>query len=90
MYRLAIITGVLALLTGCSSIQDLNTQSNPLSNKPTVMINWADFIKLNGITYIASRPGSGRGLEKADLGPEFASAQFKVSENIHEPGYQTK
>lgn len=83
MYRLAIITGVLALLTGCSSIQDLNA-------RPVAMINWADFIKLNGITYLASRPGSGRDLEKADLGPEFASAQFKVSENIHDPEYQTK
>jgi hypothetical protein len=83
MYRLAIITGVLALLTSCSSLQDLNA-------RPVAMINWADFIKLNGITYLASRPGSGRGLEKADLGPEFASAQFKVSDTIHDPEYQTK
>lgn len=83
MHRLAIITGVLALLTSCSSIQDLNA-------RPAAMINWADFIKLNGITYLASRSSSGRALEKADLGPEFASAQFKVSESIHDPGYQTK
>lgn len=90
MHRLAIITAVLALLTGCSSFQDLNAESNPIVNKPTVMINWVDFIKLNGITYHAVRPGSGRSLDKADLGPEFAKAQFKVSENVHEPGYQTK
>lgn len=83
MYRLALLTGILALLTGCSSLQDLNP-------RPAAMINWVDLIKLNDITYFAERSSTGRPLEKADLGPEFARVQFKLADNIKDPGYQLK
>lgn len=84
MHRLAIITAMLALLTSCSSFQDLNP------TRPVAMINWVDLIKLNDITYYADRSSTGRKLEKADLGPEFGRVQFNLAENIKDPSYQIK
>jgi hypothetical protein len=82
MRRLALIAG-LALLTNCASINDLNQQQ-------AVMIDWVNFIKLNGTTYLATQSDGGRALEQADLGQQIAQVQFKVADNVTDPSYRTK
>jgi hypothetical protein len=83
MRRFALIAGLALLLTSCASINDLNQQ-------PVTMIDWVNFIKFNGTTYLAAQNDAGRVLEQADLGPELAQVQFKVADNVTDPGYKTK
>lgn len=83
MHRLALMAGVLALLTGCASLPNLNP-------RPAAMINWVDLIEFNDITYYADRSSTGRALEKADLGPEFGRVEFSLAENVKDPNYQLK
>ena len=83
MRRFALIAGLALLLTSCASINELNQQ-------PVTMIDWVNFIKFNGTTYLATQDGAGRSLEQADLGPEFAQVKFKVADNVTDPSYQTK
>ncbi|HEX6288275.1 MAG TPA: hypothetical protein VFZ66_03750 [Herpetosiphonaceae bacterium] len=72
------------LLTGCTST--LPT----IDQRPVALIDWVDFVQFNGTTYLASHGEAGRALEEADLGPEFARVQFKLAENVNDPGYQSK
>lgn len=54
-------------------------------------IDWVNFVKFNGIEYVnGPTPQVGRAIEAADLGPEFARVQFKVSGNVCTPDYRTQ
>jgi hypothetical protein len=83
MRRFALLAGLAALLAGCASI-------NEVSQRPVAMIDWVDFVKLNGTTYLATHGNAGRALEQADLGPQVAQVQFKLADNVTDPGYQSK
>jgi hypothetical protein len=56
----------------------------------SVIIDWVDFIKFNGITYLASFDHTGRPLQESDLGPIFASVQFRLDGNVHDPDYHSQ
>lgn len=83
MRRFALIAGIALLLTSCASINQLNQQ-------PVTMIDWVNFIKFNGITYLAAQDETGRALEQADLGPEVAQVQLKLADNVTDPNYRSK
>jgi hypothetical protein len=70
-------------LSGCSS---------PAGGFPgtNTVIDWVNFVRFGGITYIAVDTRPGRALARSDLGPVFATVQFKLEGNVHDPGYQTK
>jgi hypothetical protein len=74
------LTAVLlcALLSaGCSSGSSAGTTPSKTSNseptEPTqvidAIVDWADVIKFNGITYLVTHSDVGRPLRKEDLGP---------------------
>jgi hypothetical protein len=86
MLRFALYAGLCSLLlVGCMSIPTPNFGQRTVS-----IIDWVDFVKFNGVTYMASHLDVGRALEAADLGPEFAKVQFKLADNVNDPEYQSK
>jgi len=80
-FALAVILLTLLGLTGCNSAAPPGTSS--------VQIDWVNFIKFKGITYMAT-VNQGRSLTASDFGPEFAKVTFKVSGNVNSPAYQSK
>jgi hypothetical protein len=72
---LAVIILTLLGLVGCTS---------------SIHIEWVNFIKFGGITYIGNPLNQGRAITESDLGPEFAKVKFKVSSNVNDPGYHTQ
>src|SRR5579883_1464800 len=70
-------------LSGCG------TAAGGFSGTNTV-IDWVNFVRFGGITYVAVDTRPGRPLAKNDLGPVFAIVKFKLDGNVHDPGYQTK
>lgn len=57
---------------------------------PMTIVDWADTVKFEGITYLAADGGVGRPLRKEDLGPKFAEVQHKLQDNVNDPAYETK
>ena len=51
-----------------------------------VQIDWVDFIRFNGITYISDS----QRIESALLGPKFARVKFELEGNVHDPNYHSK
>lgn len=55
----------------------------------TAIIDWVDFVRFNGISYLAGYPAAGeRSLTGADLGEPFATVRFMLSENVRDPEYR--
>lgn len=73
-------------LVSCGSLAN----SSPSSNNQHVVIDWVNFIRFNGITYVAVSATTGRPLAESDLGPVFATVTFKLDGNVQNPGYQSK
>jgi hypothetical protein len=54
-----------------------------------VHIDWVNFIRFGGITYLANyHPG--RDLQPADLGAQFATVHASLASNVDDPNYQTR
>lgn len=53
-------------------------------------IDWVNFIRTGGITYVAVSPKPGRPVTANDLGPVFMTVTFKLDGNVQSPGYQSK
>lgn len=53
-------------------------------------IDWVDFVRFGGITYVATREPVGRLPTDADLGPVFATVHYRLEGNVDDPNYQTK
>jgi hypothetical protein len=56
-------------------------------------VEWVNFVQFNGIQYLANydaSSGFGRALQQSDLGPVFATVQFKLAGNVNTPGYHVK
>ena len=51
-------------------------------------IDWVDFIKVKGITYLADFETTGFDLDKGGVGKEYARVKYKVSDNVHNPSYE--
>lgn len=60
------------------------------ANTPKTMIDWVDFIRFGGITYLVAPTKPGRALTKQDIGPIFATTTFKLDGNVQTPNYQSK
>lgn len=71
------ITLSLLVVTSCASAQGGQTTS----------IDWVDFIRFHGITYIRS---SDQTLKNASLGAQVDTIQFKLEGNVQDPNYQMK
>jgi hypothetical protein len=73
----SLITGALALmaLLGLSACSD-------------VQIDWVNFVRFGGITYVAKSDRVGRLPTDVDLGPVFATVHFRLDGNVHDPHYQ--
>ncbi len=73
-------------LVSCTS-----PSNGPFSpNTNTTMIDWVNFIRFGGITYLTASTKPGRSLTESDLGPVFATVTFKLQGNVQDPGYQSK
>jgi hypothetical protein len=55
-----------------------------------VSIDWVNFIRFNGITYLATSMHPQDGLSASRLGPVFDTVKFKLDGNVHDPNYQMK
>src|SRR5713226_9254649 len=53
-------------------------------------IDWVNFVRFGGITYLVPSIASGRGLKDSDLGPVYATVNFKLDGNVHDPEYRAK
>ncbi len=73
---------VLLPLLGLVSCTSPNTQN--------VVIDWVNFIRFGGTTYLAAPTRPGRPLTESDLGPVFATVTFKLEGNVQNPGYQSR
>lgn len=82
----ALLAGIFSLsgLTGCAS------STNSGSVNTGVAIDWVNFVRFGGITYLAVATKPGRPLAVSDLGPVFATVQFELEGNINDPHYQSK
>lgn len=77
-----------ALLVVLLSFFGLGSCTSP--NTQNVAIDWVNFIRFGGITYLAAPAKPGRPLTERDLGPVFATVTFKLEGNVQNPGYQIK
>jgi hypothetical protein len=77
------------LMVGALGLGSL-TACNPFSRGPTAYIEWVNFVRFHGITYVTSTIPIGRAPTEADLGPVFATVRFQVADNVHDANYQIK
>ena len=84
---LLIVLLPLSGLVSCASLANGPFSSN---NQQHVVIDWVDFIRFGGITYVAASPKPGHTLAESDLGPVFATVTFKLDGHVQDPGYQSK
>ncbi len=86
MKRLFLSTVLLCTLlsTGCSTDSGASTPPSSTS------IRWAEVIKFDDITYLATHSDAGRPLKKEDLGPKFAEVKHRLQGNVDDPGYRIK
>jgi hypothetical protein len=54
-----------------------------------IHIDWVNFIRFQRIEYLASYH-TGRELQPSDLGAQFATVRFRLSDNVDDPNYQTQ
>lgn len=54
------------------------------------IIDWVDFIRFQGIRYLAAYSRVDRNLQESDLGPVFATVRFKLEGNVHDLHYQSE
>lgn len=81
--RLVAIVIVLIAVLGLSGCTLTGTNTN-------IIIDWVDFIKFDGITYLANRNETPPPLAANNLGRVFATVQFKLDGNVDDPDYQAR
>lgn len=59
-------------------------------NTTSVQIDWVNFVKFNGITYLSGMVNAGRALQESDLGPVFATVKKKLDGNVTDPTYHSQ
>lgn len=58
---------------------------------PRAVIDWVDFVNVNGIMYVANIDNrASKQLVSADLGPQFATVKFKLQGNVSDSNYHPK
>ncbi len=76
-------------LLGLVSCTFPSNRSSSLNTSNTI-IDWVNFIRFSGITYLVMSTQTGRSLIESDLGSVFATVNFKLEGNVHDPNYQSK
>src|SRR5262245_12875521 len=87
--------------TGCgeSKHQSVQPDTSPSVTPPTAalttaeIIDWVQFVKFDGVTYVAHGPLpplEAEAVNHLPLGPTYAQVKFKVSGNITTSGYRIK
>jgi hypothetical protein len=55
------------------------------------IIDWANFVRFNGVIYLGNYDtDTGRSLKEEDLGPVYATVQFRLDGNVSDPSYHAK
>ncbi len=54
------------------------------------IVDWVDFVRFDGITYLANTDRGSRALVTADLGPIYATVRNMLSGNVNDPGYRSR
>jgi hypothetical protein len=62
----------------------------PMPPTSTIQIDWVNYIRFGGITYLASTLHAGHPLQVSDLGPQFAIVKFKLEGHVQDPHYQAR
>jgi hypothetical protein len=70
-------------LVGCGS---QTGGQGPSSGGQNVVIDWVNFIRFHGITYLTTPDA----LPASQLGSVFDTVQFKLDGNVHDPNYHAK
>lgn len=87
------LLALLCCLLGVASCGNNAASAGDVHGQPTqanVQIDWVDFMRFGGITYVATFNQASRQINSHDLGPIFATVHFKLDGNIHSPNYQAK
>lgn len=84
----ALLVVLLLFLGLVSCTSSLNGPSS--SNTQNTVIDWVNFIRFGGITYLAAPTRSGRSYTTSDLGPVFATVTFKLAGHVQHPEYQSR
>lgn len=88
-----VVLGVLLIVAACTPTPAAPAtepaEAVPQSCK-NIAIDWVNFIKLDGITYLAEGYRGGREPVDEDLGPQYAKVTFGVAGNVCESGYKSK
>ena len=66
---------------------DTTTANHTPPPDTTIIIDWVQFIKFGGVTYITSTNPQDL---KVEIGPEFAQVKFQLNGNVSHPQYQSK
>ncbi len=81
---------ILAACTPSSAAPGTESSRAGFTKCEFVVIDWVNFIKLDGISYLGERYKGGRDLVDEDLGPEFTRVTFKVADNVCDSSYKSK
>jgi hypothetical protein len=82
----------LALLVALVGLASCGTQvAGPSSSGNSgPQIDWVNFVRFGGITYVRPYERVGRGLTSSDLGPIYTTVRFKLEGTIHDPAYRAR
>ncbi len=78
----------LLCLFSFSSCIVTQTTSPGKSHGTNAIIDWVDFIKFAGITYLAQ--SSGNPLKETALGPQWNTIKHRLEGNVDDPAYQSQ
>ncbi len=76
----------LCVLAGCMS--PLPPQNPSGAGTSNTSIDWVNFVRFNGITYLATP--AGRNLTQGELGPVFDTVKFRLQGQVSDPQYKPK
>jgi hypothetical protein len=77
---------LLAILLTIALAACLGDEGDPEAPRTATVIDWSDFIRLRGVSYVRTIAE----LEDDDLGSPFGTVQFRVSGNVSNPSYRAK
>ncbi len=84
-FQLALLVALVGLASCGTQVAGPSSSGNSGSQ-----IDWVNFARFGGITYVLPYERIGRGLTSSDLGPVYATVHFKLEGTIHDPAYQAK
>ena len=73
---------LILFLTGCNNNRMID------GNSEVGWIDWIDFIKVKGITYVAEYDQTGLEIDKLEIGKEYADVKYRLSDIVHNPDYK--